>query len=92
MAGAVNGMNFTWCGQSCGSTSRLFLHESIHDRVLDGMMQTIQSYKPASDRDGHQHGRHHLQAQHDKILGYIDIGRKEGAKLAFGGKAPNDRC
>ena len=32
---AVRGMNFTWCGQSCGSTSRAFLHESIYDRVLD---------------------------------------------------------
>jgi acyl-CoA reductase-like NAD-dependent aldehyde dehydrogenase len=32
--GAVRGMNFTWAGQSCGSTSRVFLHESIHDEVL----------------------------------------------------------
>jgi betaine-aldehyde dehydrogenase len=28
-------MNFAWCGQSCGSTSRAFLHAAIHDRVLD---------------------------------------------------------
>ena len=27
-AGIVAGMNFAWCGQSCGSTSRAFLHES----------------------------------------------------------------
>src|SRR5690606_5178051 len=33
--GIVNGMNFTWSGQSCGSTSRVFLHESIHDEVLE---------------------------------------------------------
>jgi betaine-aldehyde dehydrogenase len=30
------------------------------------------------------------RAQHDKIMGYIDLGRKEGAKLACGGKAPDD--
>jgi len=30
-------MNFTWAGQSCGSNSRVFLHESIHDKVLDGI-------------------------------------------------------
>ena len=31
MAGAVRGMNFAWQGQSCGSTSRLFLHDDIYD-------------------------------------------------------------
>ena len=40
-AAAVRGMNFTWCGQSCGSTSRAFLHESIHDRVLDKIIATV---------------------------------------------------
>ena len=30
----VAGMNFAWCGQSCGSCSRAFLHEAIHDRVI----------------------------------------------------------
>jgi betaine-aldehyde dehydrogenase len=29
--GVIGGMNFTWCGQSCGSTSRAFIHESIFD-------------------------------------------------------------
>lgn len=33
-AGVIGGMNFTWCGQSCGSTSRAFLHEKIHDAVI----------------------------------------------------------
>ena len=28
---AVAGMNFSWAGQSCGSTSRLLLHADIHD-------------------------------------------------------------
>src|SRR5207248_7510080 len=34
-AAVVDGMNFTWCGQSCGSTSRAFVHEKIYDAVLD---------------------------------------------------------
>src|SRR5690606_19672607 len=33
--GAVLGMNFTWQGQSCGSTSRLLVHRSIVDDVID---------------------------------------------------------
>src|SRR5690606_31737973 len=36
--GAVRGMNFTWCGQSCGSTSRLFVHADIHDAVVEGVI------------------------------------------------------
>ncbi|MFO1143067.1 MAG: aldehyde dehydrogenase family protein [Amaricoccus sp.] len=34
-AAAVRGMNFTKRRQSCGSTSRLLLHEDIHDVVLE---------------------------------------------------------
>ena len=34
-AAVVDGMNFTWCGQSCGSTSRAFIHEKIYDAVLE---------------------------------------------------------
>ena len=47
IAGAVRGMNFTWAGQSCGSTSRAFLHESIHDRVLEGIVQTVAAQSQA---------------------------------------------
>ena len=48
---AVNGMNFTWCGQSCGSTSRLFVHESIHDQVVEGMLKAIRHYQPGIPTD-----------------------------------------
>src|SRR5580704_14931457 len=45
-AGAIAGMNFTWCGQSCGSTSRAFLHEEIYDAVIAGIRERIKYYKP----------------------------------------------
>ncbi len=34
-------MNFAWQGQSCGSTSRLFLHESIHDAFLEELVAKV---------------------------------------------------
>ncbi len=34
LAGVMRGMNFTWQGQSCGSTSRLYLHRSIYHEFL----------------------------------------------------------
>ncbi len=37
----VAGMNFGWCGQSCGSTSRAFLHDELHDAVVSQLPAKI---------------------------------------------------
>jgi len=90
-AGAVNGMNFTWCGQSCGSTSRLFVHESVHDRVMAIVLERVKRYKPGIPTDpATTMGAIVSKRQQDKILGYIDIAKAEGAKLACGGARPAD--
>ena len=89
--GAVRGMNFTWCGQSCGSTSRLFLHESVHDAVLAGVVEAAKQYKPGIPTEMETTmGSIVSKAQWDKIVGYIQLGKQEGAKLVTGGKAPDD--
>jgi betaine-aldehyde dehydrogenase len=41
VAGAVRGMNFTWQGQSCGSTSRCFVHRSVVAEFLDGLAAAV---------------------------------------------------
>jgi betaine-aldehyde dehydrogenase len=89
--GAVGGMNFSWCGQSCGSTSRLFIHESVYDRVLDGVMKHIRNHKPGipTEMDTTM-GAIISKAQMEKVLSYIEIGKQEGATLACGGKRPDD--
>ncbi len=86
---AVRGMNFAWQGQSCGSTSRLMLHEDVYDivlpRVLDriGKMRAGDPLDPASSM-----GPMNSRAQYDKTMRYIDIARSEGATLLAGGKRP----
>jgi betaine-aldehyde dehydrogenase len=88
---AVNGMNFTWCGQSCGSTSRLFLHEDIYDRVMERVLERIQHYKPGlPQRMETTMGALISKAQLDKVLDYIRIATAEGARLVYGGKQPSD--
>ena len=88
---AVNGMNFTWCGQSCGSTSRLFVHESIHDQVVAGLLQAIRIYQPGIPTDmATTMGCIVSQQQHEKIMAYIALGQQEGATLAYGGQRPSD--
>lgn len=91
IAGAVKGMNFTWCGQSCGSTSRLFLHEDIHDEVVEGLLASTKRYKPglATDKSTTM-GAIISKSQYDKIMGYIDLGKQQGATLKLGGGSPKD--
>lgn len=90
IGGAVNGMNFGWCGQSCGSTSRLFVHESIHQQVMQGILERVQRYRPGIPTDASTTmGALISQAQYDKVLRYIDIAHNEGAKLVHGGKRPD---
>ena len=43
----VDGMNFTWCGQSCGSTSRAFVHRDIYDEVCRHVVQPAAPTCPA---------------------------------------------
>jgi len=92
VAGAVvGGMNFTWCGQSCGSTSRAFLHEKIHDAVLDRVKVRIQHWKPGIPTDpATTMGSIISKVQFDRIMKYIDSAKSEGARLVTGGSKPSD--
>src|SRR3989440_98059 len=49
--GVIGGMNFTWCGQSCGSTSRAFIHEKIYDAVLAGVKEKVKVFRPGIPTD-----------------------------------------
>ncbi len=87
---AVMGMNFHWCqGQSCGSTSRLFLHKKIHDEFLDRLIQRVARIKIGSPLDPDtEMGCLVSKEQYDKTLRYIGLGKKEGAVLVAGGSRP----
>ena len=88
---AVRGMNFAWCGQSCGSTSRLFVHRSLHDQVLQGVVEAIKYYEPGIPTQPETTmGAVISKPQLDKILSYVEIGKSEGARLVAGGKRPGD--
>lgn len=88
-AGAVAGMCFTWCGQACSSTSRLFVHASLYDEVVAGVLEGVKAFRPGIPTDMETTmGAIVSRAQYDKIMGYIDIGKREGARLVAGGKHP----
>ena len=92
VAGAViGGMNFTWCGQSCGSTSRAFIHASIYDAVLERIRTRIEFFKPGLATDpGTTMGAIVSRVQLDRVLAYIEAAKREGARLLCGGNRPSD--
>jgi betaine-aldehyde dehydrogenase len=90
-AAVVDGMNFTWCGQSCGSTSRAFVHADIYDAVLERAAKSIKRYRPGVPTDpATTMGSIISKVQHDRIMGFIDSARREGARLISGGGRPAD--
>ncbi len=89
--GVIGGMNFTWCGQSCGSTSRAFLHEKIHDAVIERIKAKIKHYKPGVPTDPNTTmGAIINKTQFDRVISYIDSAKSEGARLVTGGGRPAD--
>lgn len=87
---AVVGMNFHWCqGQSCGSTSRLFLHKRIHDEFLRRLIERAGRIKIGQPLDPEtEMGCLASRDQYEKTLRYVDLGKKDGARLAAGGGRP----
>ncbi len=86
---AISGMNFTWQGQSCGSTSRLLIHEDLHDRVLEALTERVAKLRvgdPMSEDS--EMGPVNSAGQLRKVLAYIDGAQQEGARLTTGGAAP----
>jgi betaine-aldehyde dehydrogenase len=85
----IAGMNFAWCGQSCGSTSRAFLHAEIHDAVLEALVARIGRFRPGRPEEwSTTMGAIISPAQHERILGYIATAKAEGARLVCGGGVP----
>jgi betaine-aldehyde dehydrogenase len=90
-AAVVAGMNFTWCGQSCGSTSRAFVHDAIYERVLEEVATRVRAFRPGIATEPETTmGAIVSEAQLERVLGYIETGRREGARLLCGGARPAD--
>src|SRR5581483_9201610 len=87
----VAGMNFTWCGQSCGSTSRAFVHRDLYDAVLARLPEAISRYRPGLPTDeATTMGAIVSRTQLERVAEYIASAREEVARLVHGGGPPAD--
>ncbi|OWJ67540.1 aldehyde dehydrogenase family protein [Inquilinus limosus] len=88
--GAATNSAFFSTGQRCTASSRLIVTEGIHDRFVAAMTEKLKALKVDNAlKQGTEMGPVVDQSQLDQDLSYIDIGVKEGAKLAFGGERLN---
>lgn len=85
---AVVGMNFNWQSQSCGSTSRLMVHQDIHDEFVERVAAKINELKAGDPMDDSvDMGAIVSESQYKKVLEYIELGKAEG-RLIAGGERP----
>jgi alpha-ketoglutaric semialdehyde dehydrogenase len=89
VAGAVDGAFFQ-TGQRCTASSRLIVHSKIHDAFVEKTITALKALKvDHALKDGTQIGPVVDASQLAQDEKYIQIGRDEGAELAWGGERLN---
>ncbi len=83
--GAYFGLFFNQ-GQCCCAGSRLFVQEKVHDEFVQKLVAKAKTQKVGDPFDPQTtQGPQVSQEQFDRVMGYIDAGKREGAKLLTGG-------
>src|SRR5438874_9712049 len=88
VSGAFFGIFFNQ-GQVCSAGSRLFVQEKIYDQALDELLKTVEETRIGPGIDPvTQMGPLVSKTQMERVLGYIQTGSNEGARLVAGGGRP----
>ena len=78
-------MNF---GQTCHAGTRIYVHEDVYDQFVDAYTAKMKTLKVGDNFDkGVDQGPMNSKMQYDKILGYLKVGKEEGATVHLGGNA-----
>jgi len=86
---AILGMNFIWQGQSCSSTSRLFVHDSVYEEVVGRVARKAQALRVGDPfEEKTQMGAIISADQLKRVEGYVASAQAEGARLLTGGRRP----
>jgi aldehyde dehydrogenase len=78
-------------GEVCTAPSRALVQESIYEKFIARALQRVAAIKQSNPFDHNtQIGAQASTEQMEKILGYIEIGKQEGAELLIGGERNTD--
>jgi len=79
-------------GQCCCAGSRLFVEENVHDLFVDKMLRRAKSRKVGDPFDPTtEQGPQVSQEQYDRVMGFINTGKSEGARMLCGGNRVGKR-
>ncbi len=88
--GIVAGV-FAATGQTCMAGSRVIVHESVHDELVRLVAERAETIKLGDPNDPDtEMGPIANKPQYEKVLGYLDKARAEGATAACGGAAADE--
>jgi len=88
IGGAANAIFFN-SGQVCCAGTRLYVHKKVFDRVVEGVSAAAQAIRLGPGLDPKtEMGPLVSREQQERVLGYIDSGKQDGAKVLTGGAAP----
>ena len=88
IGGAMLG-NFYSTGQICSNGTRVFVQRGVYDQFLDRLKARTEVISIGDPLDPDTHlGPMVSIAQRDKVLGYVEAGKREGARLVTGGGVP----
>ena len=87
VAAAIKGMNLVRSqGQSCQSTSRLFVHREIHRDFVDRLASSMEALRVGDPLDEDTDvGPVAFREHFERVLGFVEAGKQEGANLLVGG-------
>lgn len=90
---AIKGMNFDVSqGQSCGSTSRIFVHQSIYSTFVEKLAEGIQEIKLGNPMEADcQMGPLITQTHLNHVEGFVNRAVQEGARIVIGGDKTKGR-
>jgi aldehyde dehydrogenase (NAD+) len=84
--GALTGIFYNK-GEVCAAGSRLLVEQKVHDEVVERLAERAKGLKVGDPLDkGTRMGPVISKQQLDTVLGYIDAGKREGARLVAGGE------
>jgi aldehyde dehydrogenase (NAD+) len=83
--GSMTGV-FLNSGQVCTAGTRILVEKSVHDQFVESLVEATQTFKLGDPlAEDTLMGPVVSQEQFDRVTGYIDIGRSEGAEVVTGG-------
>jgi acyl-CoA reductase-like NAD-dependent aldehyde dehydrogenase len=86
--GAISAIFYN-TGQACTAGSRLLVEESVHAEFMEKLLARAAAMKPGDPLDPKTRmGPLVSQEQLERVIGYVEVGRSEGAELVFGGTRP----